>query len=140
MEIFFISRAFGENQDQSSAKGDFYLTDEEDGLVKALTERFPHVVAVLNVGYPIDVTWAERYGVDGLVHNGFNGFVITDWGTYDTVDTAAMVQAGNCWITPGSMDDAFTKPIIDGVKNGTIDLARLQSNVVSLVRVMARFS
>lgn len=87
-------------------------------------------------------TAADSELILGLLREecGFDGFVMTDWGTYDTVDTAAMVQAGNCWITPGSMDDAFTKPIIDGVKNGTIDLARLQSNVASLVRVMARFS
>lgn len=71
---------------------------------------------------------------------GFEGFIMTDWTTYDTVDVAAMVQAGNCWITPGSMDDTYTAPIVEGVRDGSIDLARLQSNVASLIRILAKFS
>lgn len=71
---------------------------------------------------------------------GFEGFIMTDWTTYDTVDVAAMVQAGNCWITPGSLDGTYTAPIVEGVKDGGVDLARLRSNVASLVGVLARFS
>lgn len=33
------------------------------------------MIAVLNVGYPIDVSWAERYGVDALVYNGLGGML-----------------------------------------------------------------
>ena len=72
--------------------------------------------------------------------NGFDGYVMTDWTTYDSTDVAAMVQAGNCWITPGSTDEEFTAPIVEGVRNGAIDLARLQDNVTRLVRVLARFA
>ncbi len=71
---------------------------------------------------------------------GFGGFIMTDWTTYDTVDVAAMVQAGNCWITPGSLDDAYIAPIVEGVKSGRVELARLQCNVASLLRTIARFS
>lgn len=71
---------------------------------------------------------------------GFGGFIMTDWTTYDTVDVAAMVQAGNCWITPGTLDDTYTAPIVEGVRDGRIELARLQCNVVSLIRTIARFS
>lgn len=52
---------------------------------------------------------------------GFEGFIMTDWTTYDTVDVAAMIQAGNCWITPGSMDEEFNAPIVQGVRDGSID-------------------
>lgn len=71
---------------------------------------------------------------------GFEGFIMTDWTTYDTVDVAAMAQAGNCWITPGSLDDAYIAPIVEGVKSGRVELARLQCNVASLLRTIARFS
>lgn len=71
---------------------------------------------------------------------GFDGFVMTDWTSYDTVDVASMVEAGNCWITPGSLDDTYTAQIIEGVNNGTIQLERLQCNVASMIRTMARFS
>ncbi len=71
--------------------------------------------------------------------NGFDGFVMTDWTTYDTVDVAAMVQAGNCWITPGSMDDTYTEQIRKGLKEGRIEPGRLRENVAALIRTMARF-
>lgn len=72
--------------------------------------------------------------------NGFDGFVMTDWGTYDTVDVAEMVKAGISWITPGSLDDTYTAPIVRGVQDGTIPLARLQENAAQLVRTIARFA
>ena len=73
-------------------------------------------------------TAADEELLQGLLReeNGFAGFVMTDWTTYDSVDVAAMVQAGNCWITPGSNDDTYTGQIKKGLENGTIDTARLQ--------------
>ena len=78
-------------------------------------------------------TAADEELLQGLLReeNGFAGFVMTDWTTYDSVDVAAMVQAGNCWITPGSNDDTYTGQIKKGLENGTIDTARLQENVIS---------
>ncbi len=72
--------------------------------------------------------------------NGFDGFVMTDWTSYDTADVAAMIEAGNCWITPGSTDDTYTSQIVNGVKEGKIQLARLQENVAWIVRTIARFA
>jgi len=72
--------------------------------------------------------------------NGFDGFVMTDWTSYDTCDVAKMAAAGNCWITPGSTDDTYTSRIIKGVEDGTIELARLQCNVASMIRTMVRFA
>ena len=87
-------------------------------------------------------TAADEELLQGLLReeNGFAGFVMTDWTTYDSVDVAAMVQAGNCWITPGSNDDTYTGQIKKGLENGTIDTARLQENVTALIRTMAKFS
>jgi len=47
---------------------------------------------------------------------GFEGFVMTDWNSYETADVAAAVGAGNCWITPGSVDDTYVNMILKGVK------------------------
>lgn len=79
--------------------------------------------------------------IQGLLReeNGFDGFVMTDWTSYDTADVAAMIEAGNCWITPGSTDDTYTSQIVKGVKEGRIRLARLQENVVYIIRTLARF-
>ncbi len=67
-------------------------------------------------------------------------FVMTDWTSYDTVDVAAMIDAGNCWITPGSLDDTYTSQIVNGVKEGRIRLKRLQENVAFIIKTMARFA
>lgn len=72
--------------------------------------------------------------------NGFEGFVMTDWTTYDTVDIPAMVQAGNCWITPGSNDSVYTEQIVNALRDGRIDPERLRENIAALVRVMAEFT
>lgn len=87
-------------------------------------------------------TAADEELIQGLLReeNGFDGFVMTDWTTYDSVDVAAMIQAGNCWITPGSNDDTYTSQIKKGLEDGTIEIARLQENVTALVRILARFA
>lgn len=87
-------------------------------------------------------TAADAELILGLLReeSGFDGFVMTDWTTYDTVDVASMIEAGNCWITPGSTDDTYTKQIMAGVEKGTIQTERLQNNVTALIRTMARFA
>ncbi|GHU92641.1 hypothetical protein FACS189479_02230 [Spirochaetia bacterium] len=69
---------------------------------------------------------------------GFNGFVMTDWSSYDTTDVAASIQAGNCWMTPGTTDDTYVTPIVQGVREGRIDEERLRSNVRHILRVIQR--
>lgn len=69
---------------------------------------------------------------------GFAGFVMTDWNSYDTVDIAEAVQAGNAWLTPGSEDDTYTKLIEEGVKCGRIDEARLRENVRGLLSIVQK--
>lgn len=69
---------------------------------------------------------------------GFDGFVMTDWNSYDTADVVTAIQAGNCWITPGSADNTYVTPIINGVHEGGIDLERLRSNVRYMLRVVQR--
>jgi len=69
---------------------------------------------------------------------GFEGFVMTDWNSYDTADVVAAVQAGNSWITPGSREHTYVTPIIEGIHDGRIDRARLEKNVMHLIRVMLK--
>jgi beta-glucosidase len=66
---------------------------------------------------------------------GFKGFVMTDWNSYDTADVVEAIRAGNCWMTPGTIDNTYTAPIIKGVEEGRIDIARLRDNVRHILRV-----
>lgn len=69
---------------------------------------------------------------------GFEGFVMTDWNSYDTADVAAAVRAGNCWMTPGTGDDTYVTPIVEGVESGKIELGRLKENVYRILAVVEK--
>ena len=70
--------------------------------------------------------------------NGFDGLIMTDWNAYDTMDVCDAVDAGNCWMTPGTMDNTYVQPIIDGVRSGKVRLKRLRENVSYLMKTMIR--
>ena len=70
--------------------------------------------------------------------NGFDGLIMTDWNSYDTMDVCDAVDAGNCWMTPGTMDNTYVQPIIDGVCSGKVRLMRLRENVSYLMKTMIR--
>ncbi len=69
---------------------------------------------------------------------GFTGFVMTDWNSYDTADVVTAVRAGNSWMTPGTLDDTLTQPIVRAVEDGTIPDWRLRLNVRRMLRVVER--
>ena len=69
---------------------------------------------------------------------GLEGFVMTDWNSYDTINIPAAIQAGNCWMTPGSADDTYVKPVIEGVRTGKISEQRLRSNVEKMLYVILK--
>ena len=66
--IILIHRYSLEGADRSPEKGDFYLTDTEQQMVTAVTERFSHSVVVLNVGGMVDTAWIrENPKIDGAL-------------------------------------------------------------------------
>jgi beta-glucosidase len=71
--LVFLTRRTGENIDNLPVKGEYYLTDEEDGLIKKVASSFKKTVVVINSGYPIDVRWAEKYKVGAVIYNSFAG-------------------------------------------------------------------
>ena len=85
---------------------------------------------------------ADEELIMGLLReeNSFDGFVMTDWTTYDSVNVASMLQAGNCWITPGSSDETFTAQVLEALRDGQLSPDRLRENAAYLLRTMARFA
>ncbi len=55
--IINISRFSSEMLDRSSERGDFYLSEKEEKMVKAVTDNFDRVIVLLNVGGMIDTEW-----------------------------------------------------------------------------------
>ncbi|WP_228469372.1 glycoside hydrolase family 3 protein [Paenibacillus sp. JNUCC31] len=82
-------------------------------------------------------TAADEEMIQGVFREefGFEGYVMTDWDSYETVDVVEAVAAGNCWLTPGTPDNTYVTPIIEGVREGRIEKARLEKNVKHLLSV-----
>ncbi|NBH28255.1 hypothetical protein D3Z60_21370 [Lachnospiraceae bacterium] len=73
--IFLFTRASGENMDNSTARGEFYLLEEEEKLLGRLRREFAKLVVVLNVGYPVAMKFVDTYDVDAVVYCGFGGML-----------------------------------------------------------------
>ena len=67
---------------------------------------------------------------------GFDGVVMTDWGTYDTVDCVEMVKAGNCWLTEGNT--AYVQKLCQAVMNGKLARENLEDNVRYLIKLVLK--
>ncbi len=66
---------------------------------------------------------------------GFDGAIMSDWGSYRTVDAVEMVKAGNCWITPGG--PKWVWRVWRAARRGEIDRAVLENNVKALLKGLA---
>ena len=73
--LFVISRASGENLDNHAAKGEYYLSDEEEALLAELQESGKQIIAILSTGYPMDVRWLTKYHVSAAIWCGFSGML-----------------------------------------------------------------
>lgn len=71
--LVILTRGTGENIDNRPIPGEYYLSDEEDALLAAVTQKFEKVAVILNVGYPIDVRFLEKYAVNACLYTGLPG-------------------------------------------------------------------
>ena len=70
---------------------------------------------------------------------GFTGYVMTDWNGYGDQGPAALCAAGVSWIAPGGTDDTLVTPVVEALRSGTLSRARLQQNVLAIVRVILKY-
>lgn len=71
--IVVISRISGEAYDRRPVRGDYYLSDPEEELLKQVTNVYAHTIVLLNVGGVIDLSFLDRVPVDGLLLMGLAG-------------------------------------------------------------------
>lgn len=73
--IIMITRTSGEFQDNKAIPGHYYLSEEEEQMVEAVTSVFDKTVAIINTGYPIDMNWTKKYGINSILYTGFCGML-----------------------------------------------------------------
>lgn len=67
---------------------------------------------------------------------GFEGFVMTDWSSYDTMDSIRSLRAGTSLLTPGSK--RYRRLLRRAIHVGSINKAVLQYNVQQIMKVLAK--
>ena len=57
---------------------------------------------------------------------GFDGMIMTDWCSYDTIDPVEIVKAGTCWLTEGG--GRYVNILKKAVKSGKLSEDILRDN------------
>ncbi|MBQ5425913.1 MAG: glycoside hydrolase family 3 C-terminal domain-containing protein [Pseudobutyrivibrio sp.] len=84
--------------------GDFYLTKEEKKLIDTVKSNFKKVIAVVNIGGVIDLTWLKEDGINAALYMGQGGM--------EGGDAAANVLLGT--VNPsGRLVDTFAGSLDD---------------------------
>lgn len=65
--LIVIGRTAGEDKDNLDVAGSYRLTELEERMVKEVTAVFDRVCIVLNISNVIDMSWSEKYNIDGIV-------------------------------------------------------------------------
>jgi beta-glucosidase len=78
--------------------------------------------------------------LEGILRDdfGFDGFVMTDWTSYDTVDMVEAVNAGISWLTPGENDGSRVTVLEKAVAEGRITRERLIENARRVFAVLIK--
>ncbi len=124
--VITIGRGSKEDTDNNPNKGGYYLTDEEEKLIADVSSVFENTVAVLNVGYPIDVKWVEKYNIKGVLWYGYcgqsAGQVLAEILTGDVTPSGHLPDtwALDYWDYPSAKNYVLNSDIPEGKQNPLI--------------------
>ena len=65
--VIVIGRASGEDRENQLDEGSFYLTEEENAMLAAVTHHFPDAVLVLNIGSIMDLSFLKEYSFGAVL-------------------------------------------------------------------------
>lgn len=68
-----IGRAAGEDRENKRKKGSWYLSKEEETLLKNVSKYFKKVCVLLNVGSIMDMSWVKKYHVNAVLYVWLGG-------------------------------------------------------------------
>ena len=60
--VFVLSRIAGENADRHDTPGDYFISEEEKGILSQISQSYRDVILVINAGGFIDLAFTEDYG------------------------------------------------------------------------------
>ena len=67
--IYVLSRQAGEGGDRKTAKGDYFLTDEEADMIRFCAEHYEKFLLVINCGSSMDMSFVEQIpGINAILY------------------------------------------------------------------------
>ena len=66
--IYILSRSAGEGADRKAGPGDYYLDETEKNQLRELRLSFTRIIAVLNCGGPVDLSFFDELSVNAIIH------------------------------------------------------------------------
>lgn len=61
--VVVVGRAAGEDRENTLEKGSYFLTDDEERMLKLVTLYFRRTCVILNIGGIFDFSWIEKYNI-----------------------------------------------------------------------------
>ena len=80
--MIVISRASGENLDNTTAPGDYNLSASEESVLAAARKKYTKLIVILNTGFPVNLSFIRRYDVEAVLWCGYGGM----WGGQAVMD------------------------------------------------------
>lgn len=71
--VYVLMRQAGESADRLPEKGGYYITDAEEGHLRALKSMYRHVVLVINSGAPVDLGFDGELDLDAILYASQGG-------------------------------------------------------------------
>lgn len=66
--LVIIGRTAGEDKDARSERGSYFLSEEEEDMLRQVCGAFDRVIVALNVGSIIDMKWVETYQPQAVLY------------------------------------------------------------------------
>ncbi len=66
--IIIIGRTAGEDKDNLTEEGSYFLTETEEKMLENVCNTFEHTIVLLNVGNIIDMKWVEKYQPSAVLY------------------------------------------------------------------------
>ena len=96
--VIVIGRSSGEDREAVLEPGSYYLTSEEENMIRHVTAAFPDAVLLLNIGTLMDLSFVKKYS--------FGAVMILWQGGMESGNAAADLLCGN--VTPsGRLTDTI---------------------------------
>lgn len=65
--IIVLGRSAGESKDCAVEKGSWYLSDDEELLLRNVTKYFDKTIVLLNIGNIMDMNWIDRFNIKSVM-------------------------------------------------------------------------